>query len=212
MLKRITVFTFALGISILLVGCGRNVLDAADIPTGPEYASYTSPDGLIENFAEAWRHRDIVEYRDCVLYDGAALASDGLAYEPFMFYFIRPDAEYGSAWDYEAECEHSEALFSGNPARGGAVPGVDHIELSLLPMGDWEAPGNPLGIGGDAYPEGTLSCDFATDMEITLKGSVAGGIDALYVRDRVRFYAIPVDAGGAVEYRLWKWMDLDNGQ
>jgi len=176
----------------------------------PNYYPYDSPDNLIANFTEAWNHMAFAEYRDNILYDGVELATDGMAYEAFKFYFIIPDDVYGPFWEHEAEIEHTEGLFSGDDALDGS-PGVKVIQLRFTPLTFWNIPDNPFEVAGDGYPEGTLHHRYATDLSIELKGVNHDGFSGYEVDDHVEFYAIPVGDPEHPEYRLWKWFDIGNG-
>ncbi len=213
MWKRTAITLFYLTICLSLTNCQQSRPILADQPESQGYVSYESPDNLIMNFTEAWRGLDIAEYRDFVLYDGEACDLGWETYEAFKFYFMSPSPEFGSSWGYDTEVERTAALFSGNPSRDGRLPGVDYIELDFYALGEWLSPTNPETVEGDRYPEGTLWCDYSTDMTITLKSDQGrGAVSAFTIRDTVRFYVIPVCFDGDTEYRLWKWFDLDRGK
>ncbi len=179
---------------------------------GPEYLNYNTAENLIQNFKEAWNHMDYTEYRDHILYDGEAAAPDGEDYEAFKFYFIEDDGEYGDSWGVEEEKIHTEALFSGNSSQDGDTPGVESISLTFENLSVWSVPTNPFNVEGDSYPAGTQFRRYQTDMDINLKGTIEGTeINVLLVNDTVEFYVIPIDVDGSTEYRLWKWLDLDQG-
>ncbi|MBC8367186.1 hypothetical protein H8E52_07240 [bacterium] len=176
---------------------------------GPTYLDYTTPDNLMANFVEAWNHMDFAEYRDQILYDGEEMASDGGTYEAFKFYFIEDTGE-GPSWGIEEEKAHTQALFSGNPSQDGATPGVESIDLRFNPASVWSVPDNPFEVQGDTFPVGTQFRSYLTDMTINLKGTIEGSeVNVLLVRDTVRFYTIPVDGDN---YRLWKWIDISQGE
>ena len=212
MFKRTAISLFCLLFCLSLLNCQQSRPVLYEDTEGKGYRDYDSPDNLIMNFTDAWCRLDIQEYRDQVLYSGAKVSTDALSYEPFKFYFIEPDDNYGLAWAYDEEVEHTAALFSGLPSRSGSLPGVEHIDLQFFSLGEWMSPENPYDVQGDRYPLGTLYRNYATDMQITLKRQRADtGAITMSVRDTVRFYVIPVAIGGDVEYRIWKWMDLDRG-
>lgn len=195
----------------LLLSCGGSgSLDPGDGSGGPDYAPYDNPDALLANFVECWNHMDFAEYRDAILYDGLTPAADGAAYEPFKFYFIAPHDFYGRFWSVAEEAAHTETLFSGAPAMDGS-PGVAFMDLEFVGLSDWLAPLNPYTVEGDPYPEGTRFKRFQTHLDLSLKECNSEGHDAYRVGDVVDLYVIPVMAGDQVEYRLWKWRDLDRG-
>ena len=179
---------------------------------GPEYLSYDTADNLILNFKEAWNHMDFQEYRDNILYNGEMASPDGEDYEAFKFDFILPDDNYGPSWGIEEEKSHTEALFSGNSSADGTTPGVESITLHFENLSVWSVPTNPFNVEGDSYPAGTQFRRYQTDMDINLKGTIQDSdVNVLLVNDTVEFYVIPVDVDGSTEYRLWKWLDLDQG-
>jgi len=130
-----------LPIILFLTGCSYKTLLAPDGELSPQYLSYATPDGLAANFVTVWENRDIDEYGENLFYDGVEPDTDGLSYEPFRFYFLPGELE---SWGLDEEISHTEALFSGRPARDGKTPGVKRIDLELHPQGDWLAVGLSL--------------------------------------------------------------------
>ncbi len=177
-----------------------------------EYLPYDSPDNLIENFIRAWENRDIAEYGDHILYDGEQLATDGVAYEPFHFYFgMDPYQTYPPFLTYAGETEIVGDMFAGLPGQdqdANEIPGILSIALDLQAENAWDLTSTDMVEGHD-YPEGTQSRYYAFDMQVALEGTIDGtDIDAWELQDRLLIYVVPVEAAGGTEYRLWKWRDI----
>ena len=206
------VWLFALG------GCGRV---AGPVGIDAQFTSYESavdPDGCVRNFAEAWQNTDIDAYANLVLYSGDETAADGKHYEPFTFYFIDFGRNPESYQGYEVEVANVGRMFSGNPGKGGRVPGIERISVTMHKNGDWRSPAGDQVLGHD-YPPGTRRCVFDVAAFMELKGTMVGsdgepqngfGLDR-----RQEFFVIPVrlaDGGetGLSEYRIWKWVELPN--
>ena len=194
-----------LSIILFLTGCSYKTLLAPEDEPPFQYLPYATPDEMAANFVSVWENRDIDEYGENLLYDGVEQASDGLVYESFRFYFLPGELE---SWGLEEEISHTEALFSGRPARDGKTPGVKRIDLKLHPRGDWLAVVGEMR--GHDCPEGTLRRLFRTEMVLTLKSEGQAAF-AFTVDDLVELVAIPVIVGDECRYRLWKWIDVDDG-
>ncbi len=180
-----------------------------------EYLPYDSPDNLVENLVRAWENLDIDEYRDHILYDGLLPATDGATYEPFYFYYD-PDGEQGGQTFpdldlYGTEVQILGKLFSGQMGQdhlGNPIPGVDMLRWSVSGESAWDGPPGDT-VEDHPYPEGTLRSFYGTDLLFNLKTTIGdSNIDAWWVDDRMLLHVIPVEVGGATEYRLWKWRDL----
>ncbi len=198
---------------LLSAGC---ILDDSDGPseTPPvlQYLAYTDPDNLVENFIRAWENRDIAEYRDHILYDGEQLATDGVAYEPFHFYFGQdPGQTYPPFLTYDSEKETVGNMFAGLKGQdhyGNEIPGIRSIALALNAENAWDPPSSDMVEGHD-YPEGTQSRFYSFNMLITLESNIGNSnINAWEVQDRLLFHVVPVETAGGTEYRLWKWRDI----
>jgi hypothetical protein len=194
-----------IALAVLTSACAQHPLGPAPDP-GFEYVAYTSPDGLVENFARSWRNMDIDEYADRVLYDGDLPAPDGRRYAAFVFYADPPLPDFEQL-DYGEELAHAGRIFSGD---AGRAPGVESIDLSLERLGNWEVLPDGGTLAGDAYPAGTLRALHGAELVLHLKASRADGSQAqLRARDPQELVLIPVLAvpGGPLEYRVWKWWD-----
>lgn len=178
-------------------------------------------DNLIENFVRAWENRDVVEYRDSILYNDQD-ATDGNTYEFFHFYFDPAGQVPGQTFPafelFEREVGRATNMFSGQKGQdhlGNEIPGILSIALDLFPENSWEDP--PGGtVEGHSYPDGTMRRFYGTNMLITLEGNIGSSdINAWEVQDRLVFHVIPVrqendDTPGTYHtvYRIWKWRDI----
>ena len=94
--------------AIFLVSCD----DDPAAPGGTDenvsrYFASTNPDSVVANFVLAWEARDVVSYRDLILYNGTLAATDTTIYESFKFYFAPPgpydEYEEGTVYLYDDE-------------------------------------------------------------------------------------------------------------
>lgn len=213
-------------VSVLLLfvvfgsGClfGTPTKDAGD--TQFQFLDYTTVENLAINFQNAWERRDIQEYREKIIFSNTQdePVDESIVFQEFEFYFLNPDLPGipGESWLYNDEIESVEGMFLGNPGmdhQGKVIPGVRSIELTLTTSQTWANwTGGP--VQGDPYPAGTKHAIFDTDMLVALKGTIEDSdINGFQVTGKLQFYAIPVKGpveGDPDEYRIWKWIDLDN--
>jgi hypothetical protein len=204
------------GIMPVLCGCGRIAGPEGMDAQFSNYESAADPDGCVRNFVEAWESMDIDAYRNLVLYDGVLAADDGRVYEPFTFYFIDYARNPAHFQSYDEEVANVGRMFSGNPGKGGKVPGIQRISVTMHKNREWDVPTGETVLG-DAYPPGTLRCVFDVAAFMELKSTIAGrdgqAPTGFTLNRRQEFYAIPVRVAGAQEmglseYRMWKWIEL----
>lgn len=190
------------------------------------YKPYYDPDpetaqnNLVDNFIAAWNNRDFPEYRDSILYNGIDPATDGLAYEPFIFYYMQADGEdpvpvYNTLEEELAKVNRMFKGQQGQDQQGNPVPGIREIDLELIATGSWANPTNPDEVDGDPYPVGTKWRYFSTIMLILLNGTYGTSTTGWNVNDGLIFYLIPIQEENTTapgtyhtEYRLWKWRDV----
>jgi hypothetical protein len=203
---------------LALSGCLFSPPEKPPVENQPvEYNDYTTPDNLVANFVLAWVNRDIVEYRDKILFNDQKATDGGTEYAPFTFYYIDGEDPFGNELPdlqrYEDEVTNTGNLFSGNDGKQG-TPGVRSIDLSLTKNQTWTAPTNPIHVENDPYPQGTLRAYFSTDMLVSLKSNMPGSdTNGFLVQENLEFHVIPIIVGEGTddehtEYRLWKWHDL----
>jgi hypothetical protein len=200
--------------AIFLVSCD----DDPAAPGGTDenvsrYFASTNPDSVVANFVIAWEARDVVSYRDLILYNGTLTATDTTIYEPFKFYFAPPghhdEYEEGTVYLYDDEIATITNMFSGNPSDHSS--GIKSINLRLNKHQTWSDPLSDTDVEGDPYPPGTKRCIYTADLQITLKEPIdIGGIpiNGFIVDDDIEFHMIPVGDPDNPRYRIWKWRDL----
>jgi hypothetical protein len=180
------------------------------------YEPPIDPDALVSNFIRVWEEMDIAAYGDHILYNGKLKSLDGKHYEPFTFYFIDYPQNPQQVQGYEAELANVGKMFSGDPGRGGNVPGIESVNLRLMKRQEWTDPAGDR-VHGDPYPTGTKRCVFDVDLFIGLESEYvpragAAPMTGFTVTHRQEFYVIPVAVGepGAAftEYRMWKWQEM----
>ncbi len=207
---------------VLMTSCKDDPL-GPDLNDGHFYLEPLAPEDVVTNFVSAWKNKVVAEYRYNILYDKETMVTweEGSSdFATFVFYFVAgvdqwgdplPDHQY-----YADEWANAERMFSGNEGRNG-TPGIDIIDMALIPNGIWTEPSNEL-IEGDAWPAGTLERVYSTDLTVILKSTLPDDPDIIgfLVNSRLQFHIIPVRVpdssalGYHKEYRLWKWHDLDS--
>jgi hypothetical protein len=216
-------------LSLLTLGAGCLFDTPVEPPPPPqprEYVPYYDPDpttamnNLVENFITAWEKLDLAQYRDSILYNAIELATDGLQYAPFTFYYDQSlDPDLPILELYDREIQRATRMFGGLPgqdADGTIIPGIKSIDLDLTANNSWSNPLNPDDVDGDPYPVGTKMRSYNTQMLITLKSNIPGTeFNGWKVEDLLIFHVIPVrienlNAPGTYHtvYRIWKWRDV----
>jgi len=202
-----------LAFSCLLVfalGCGEDSERRLTQPATPDYLANDSPDNLMANLIIAMEAEDAEGYA-ALLYDGVELATDGLTYAPYKFYFDRSlNPDLPELLSYAEELACMGALLGGEPGidhNSNPVPGMKSLAVGFLAIGVWATP-IAATVEGDTYPEDALWRAYATTMLITLKSTYLYSTIAFSVQDRLIAHCIPVQVGGETEWRLWKWRDI----
>jgi hypothetical protein len=204
----------ALALGLLLLGaCDDETKRTLTPPTTPDYLANDSPDNLVANLVMAWEAMDAEGYA-ALLYDGALLATDSLAYAPFKFYFDRSlDPTLPEVDVYDRELVRIGNMLGGLPGmdgQGNPVPGLKSVNLDLAANGSWTSVTSGE-VDGDPCPEDALWRSYSTYILFTLKSSYGGDTNGWLVQDRLIAHCIPVQVGGGVEWRLWKWRDVIDG-
>jgi len=196
---------------LLAAGCSDEPKRTLAPPAESEYFANSSPDSVIANLVIALESMDSLGYA-ALLYDGSELATDGITYAPYKFYYdrsVNPDLPELDL--YDRELERMGAMLGGAPGEdgyGNTVPGVRGFYLDLAaPTPDWAAPIGP-DVDDDAYPVGTAWRVYDTSILITLKSNYGTDTNAWSISDRLLAHCIPVQVGGETEYRLWKWREI----
>lgn len=191
---------------IALAGCSDDGERGLNPPAGPDYLANDSPDNLVANVVLAWEARDAAGYA-ALLYDGVALADDGIAYAPYKFYFDQSlDPLLPDLYLYAQEIACLETMLGGEP--GDGVPGIKAVAADLTPYSAWQTVVGGA-VEGDPCPENAQWRVYATAMLFTLKTNIDDSdINQWLVEDRLIFHCVPVAVGEAIEWRLWKWRDV----
>ncbi len=192
----------------LALGCDEDKR-SLNPPEGPDYLANDSPGNVIANLVIAMEAMDAEGYA-ALLYDGIEPATDGLTYAPYKFYFDRSlDPTLPDTLSRAEELACMEPLLGGEPGNheGDPVPGVRSLAVQLTGFGAWmELVGGEAA--GDSCPESVQQRGFFHASLITLKAMADWGINAFYVQHQATFCCIPVQVGGDIEWRLWKWWDV----
>jgi hypothetical protein len=195
----------------LAIACDEDSERTPTQPATPDYLANDSPGNLVANLVMAMEAEDAEGYA-ALLYDGALLATDGLTYAPYKFYF----SDELEGFPLPDTLSHAEelacmgALLGGEPGvdfDDNPVPGMKSLAVGFLANGVWATP-IAATVEGDTYPEDVLWRSYETTMLITLKSTYLYNTVAFSVQDRLIVHCIPVQVGAETEWRLWKWRDV----
>jgi serine protease len=171
------------GIATLSGGLMSRAIYTVDIPSGVDYASFTTSGGTLTNYGANLA----VRYN-------AMLGQDSIAYSPADCYsFISGNNSNCFIYNPTAGTWYV-SVFSGSPVAGGSGNSIfDDTDLSIT-WGDWQgAYSAPVVLSGDIFDRKLYTVTIPSGMT-TATFTLGGGTETSYGANlAVRYNAIPGD-------------------